>query len=202
MRRVFVVDDEALARRRLIRMLEATGRVEVTGDSGDPEAAVAAIAATPDLDLVFVDIAMPVLDGFALCAQLPPGPMIVFTTAHDEDSRLDVRSELLVASLILADRRFELSFEAYGARRLGPDLTVTFRANQRFNLEVTRLRTTGDAGDDKLANVISGKLRQLPSRQASRRNSWAEGQLHRQTGLRDNSPERIEKGHVVDKRRR
>ena len=53
-------------------------------------------------------------------------------------------------------------FEAYGARRLGPDLTVTFRANQRFNLEVTRLRTTGDAGDDKLANVISGKLRQLP----------------------------------------
>ena len=73
-----------------------------------------------------------------------------------------MRAELLVAYLILADRRFELSFEAYGARRLGPDLTVTFRANQRFNLEVTRLRTTGDAGDDKLANVIAGKLRQLP----------------------------------------
>src|SRR5437879_10824302 len=84
------------------------------------------------------------------------------STPDDEQHRLDVRAELLVASLILADRRFELSFEAYGARRLGPDLTVTFRANQRFNLEVTRLRTTGDAGDDKLANVISGKLRQLP----------------------------------------
>ena len=84
MRRVFVVDDEALARRRLIRMLEATGRVELAGDSGDPEAAVAAIARVVDLDLVFLDIAMPVLDGFGLCARLPPGPMIVFTTAHDE----------------------------------------------------------------------------------------------------------------------
>jgi two-component system LytT family response regulator len=84
MRRVFVVDDEALARRRLIRMLEATGRVEVVGDSGDPEDALATIAATADLDLVLLDIAMPVLDGFEVSARLGPGPMIVFTTAHDQ----------------------------------------------------------------------------------------------------------------------
>jgi hypothetical protein len=82
----------------------------------------------------------------------------------DEECRLDVRSELLIAYLILADPRFELSFEAYGARRLGPDLTVTYRTNQRFNLEVTRLRaTTGDPGDARLASVITGKLRQLPA---------------------------------------
>ncbi|HEY0480443.1 MAG TPA: response regulator, partial [Kofleriaceae bacterium] len=84
MRRVFVVDDEALARRRLIRLLETTGRVEVAGDSGDPEEALAAVAAIADLDLVFLDIAMPVLDGFELSARLPPGLMIVFTTAHDQ----------------------------------------------------------------------------------------------------------------------
>jgi hypothetical protein len=97
------------------------------------------------------------------------------TTSDDEQHRLDVRAELRVACLLLADRRFELSFEAYGARRIGPDLTVAFRTNQRFNLEVTRLRTTGDtmagngAGADdagpgtaRLANVITSKLRQLP----------------------------------------
>jgi hypothetical protein len=92
-------------------------------------------------------------------------------STSDEESRLDVRSELLVAYLILADRRFELAFEAYGAHKLGPDLSVTFRANQRFNLEVTRLRATADqdapdaepgAGSIRLANVITGKLRQLP----------------------------------------
>ena len=83
-------------------------------------------------------------------------------TSPDEDSRLDVRAELLAAYLIVADRRFELLFEAYGATRLGPDLTVTLRTNQRFNLEVTRLRSTDHSGDAKLANVIVGKLRQLP----------------------------------------
>jgi hypothetical protein len=35
--------------------------------------------------------------------------------ADDEEGRLDVRAELLVAYLIVADRRFELLFEAYGA---------------------------------------------------------------------------------------
>jgi hypothetical protein len=83
-------------------------------------------------------------------------------TADDEQSRLDVRCELLVAYRILLDRRFELAFEAYGARQLGPDFTLTFRANQRFNLEVTRLRATTDAVEARLANVIVGKLRQLP----------------------------------------
>jgi hypothetical protein len=96
-----------------------------------------------------------------------------FVTAHqdkvrkklgsdNEDNRLDVRSELLVACLTLADRRFEVAFEAYGAGQRGPDLTVTYRVNQRFNLEVTRLRATGDPGDTRLANVIAAKLRQLP----------------------------------------
>jgi two-component system LytT family response regulator len=83
-RRVFLVDDEPLALRRLARMLEATGRVEIVGQSTDPEAALQAIAAAPELDLVLLDISMPDLDGFAVCARLPPGLMVVFTTAHDE----------------------------------------------------------------------------------------------------------------------
>jgi hypothetical protein len=84
-------------------------------------------------------------------------------SADDEEARLDVRAELLVAKQLLADRRFELAFEAYGAQQRGPDLSVTFRANLRFNLEVTRLRGTGNVEIAKVANVIAGKLRQLPS---------------------------------------
>lgn len=81
----------------------------------------------------------------------------------DEQARLDVRAELWVAYLILRDRRFQLKFEAYGSGQRGPDLSVTFRENERFNLEVTRLRAT-EATDKaaRMANVISGKLRQLP----------------------------------------
>jgi len=85
-------------------------------------------------------------------------------SADDDEGRLDVRAELRVAYQIVGDRRCEVAFEAYGARRLGPDLTVTFRANQRFNLEVTRVRAIDDAANSvaRLANVITGKLRQLP----------------------------------------
>jgi hypothetical protein len=83
--------------------------------------------------------------------------------AQGEETRLDVRAELLVGYLALAHRRFEIAFEAYGSHRAGPDLTVTYRSNQRFNLEVTRLRTTDDPTVGRLAEVIRGKLRQLPS---------------------------------------
>jgi hypothetical protein len=85
----------------------------------------------------------------------------------DEEARQDVRAELLVARALLADRRFELAFEAYGSGQTGPDFTATFRANQQFNIEVTRLRGEGESDPaaevSKLANVIAGKLRQLPA---------------------------------------
>jgi two-component system, LytTR family, response regulator len=83
-RSVYLVDDEALALKRLARMLEATGRVAIAGQSTDPVAAVDEIAALGELDLVFLDISMPELDGFGVCARLPPRVMVVFTTAHDE----------------------------------------------------------------------------------------------------------------------
>lgn len=78
--------------------------------------------------------------------------------ATDIDARRDVRSELVIARLLIADRRIELAFEAYGSDRRGPDFTVTL-GSQRFNLEVTRLR-----GHPAHAGVgaLLGKLRQLP----------------------------------------
>lgn len=81
--------------------------------------------------------------------------------AATEEARLDVRAELLVTQCLLTDRRFEVEFEAYGAQRLGPDLSVTYRTNQRFDMEVTRVRTRDSLENTKLANVISAKLRQL-----------------------------------------
>jgi hypothetical protein len=83
----------------------------------------------------------------------------------DEDTRLDVRAELLVAYALLADRRFEVAFEASGSGQRGPDLSITFRANTHFNIEITRprLAAAGDAPEPRLASVIHGKLRQLPA---------------------------------------
>jgi hypothetical protein len=83
-----------------------------------------------------------------------------FRTATDPEALRDVRTELLVARLMLADPRFDLAFEAYGSGRGGPDLTVAYRGARSFNLEVTRLRhRPTDAGG---TGSLLTKLRQLP----------------------------------------
>jgi len=76
--RAFLVDDEALALKRLSRMLTATGRVEIVGSETDPvEAVQAVLEAKPDV--LFLDIEMPEMTGFEMLAKLDPQPMIVFT---------------------------------------------------------------------------------------------------------------------------
>ncbi len=79
--------------------------------------------------------------------------------AGDAESLWDVRAELRVAALLLAEPRLSLAFEAYGARG-GPDFTVPFRGERPFNLEVTRVRRP--AAEVDLGLPILAKLRQLP----------------------------------------
>lgn len=86
--RVFLVDDEAPARRRLRKLLDPsveTGRVAIVGEAADGPAAVTQINSM-DVDLVLLDIRMPGLDGFAVLERLDPSrrPEVVFTTAYDE----------------------------------------------------------------------------------------------------------------------
>ena len=80
--------------------------------------------------------------------------------AVDVEARRDVRAELRVAHLLLADRRIELAFEAYGSTKRGPDFTVTFRGERSFNLEVTRPRRAPDASG--FGGPLLAKIRQLP----------------------------------------
>jgi two-component system LytT family response regulator len=80
--RAFLVDDEALALKRLQRMLAPGRRVQIVGTSTDPVEAVPAILeAKPDI--LFLDIEMPGMTGFEMLAHLQPQPWVVFTTAYD-----------------------------------------------------------------------------------------------------------------------
>ena len=80
--------------------------------------------------------------------------------ARDDESLRDVRAELQVAHLLLADRRIELAYEAYGSGKAGPDFTITYRATRTLNVEVTRMRRVPDAAG--VGESIVAKLRQLP----------------------------------------
>ena len=80
--RAFIVDDERLAIERLTRLLTATGRVVIAGSASDPEAALAPLREVP-VDVLFLDIQMPGLNGFELLARLERQLTVVFTTAYD-----------------------------------------------------------------------------------------------------------------------
>ena len=83
--RVFVVDDEAPARKKIIRFLGRDPEVEVVGEAGNGREAVRGIQQTKP-DLAFLDVQMPAMDGFEVIRALEPGPIprVVFVTAHDE----------------------------------------------------------------------------------------------------------------------
>jgi two-component system LytT family response regulator len=85
MHRAYLVDDESLARERLRRLLETSGiQLEIAGESGDAAHAVNEIN-TLKPDVVFLDIQMPVLDGFDVVSMLEhPRPYIIFVTAYDQ----------------------------------------------------------------------------------------------------------------------
>ena len=61
--RALLVDDEALARRRLRSLLRDEPDIEIVGECGDGGSAVQEIEAL-EPDLVFLDVQMPEADGF------------------------------------------------------------------------------------------------------------------------------------------
>jgi DNA-binding LytR/AlgR family response regulator len=83
--RVLIVDDEPLARRRLVQLLAALPDVEIAGEAdGGREALMLVDLLRPDL--LLLDIEMPGVDGFAVLKALPPGkaPAIIFVTAFQD----------------------------------------------------------------------------------------------------------------------
>ncbi len=82
--RTLIVDDEPLARRGLELRLAGEKDIQIVGQVGDGEAAMRAVSEhTPDL--MFLDVQMPGLDGFATLRAIPAPqmPLIVFVTAYD-----------------------------------------------------------------------------------------------------------------------
>lgn len=85
MLRTLVVDDELLARQRLLRFCAGERDLEVAGQCANGLEAVKAIE-TLAPDLVFLDIQMPELDGFGVIEAVGPArmPTTVFVTAYDQ----------------------------------------------------------------------------------------------------------------------
>ncbi|MCC6991820.1 MAG: response regulator transcription factor, partial [Acidobacteria bacterium] len=83
--RTMVVDDETMARERIVGLLQQEQDIELIGQCADGAQAVTAIH-DQQPDLVFLDVQMPACDGFGVIRQVGAEkmPAVVFTTAYDE----------------------------------------------------------------------------------------------------------------------
>ena len=83
--RTLIVDDEPMARERVLTLLQQQPDIEIVGECADGAQALSAIERL-DPELVFLDVQIPVMDGFGVIRALSPQrlPMVVFTTAYDE----------------------------------------------------------------------------------------------------------------------
>ncbi len=140
--RALVIDDEHLARKRLGEMLgdNHLEDIEIVGEANSVSTA-AAMCVDLQPDVLFLDIQMTPLNGFALLPYLSDvasNPSVVFVTAHDE----------------YAVRAFEANALDYllkpiGESRLGATISRLQERRERSAAEALNAPLTGDHQNDR-----------------------------------------------------
>jgi two-component system LytT family response regulator len=136
--KVLVVDDEPLARRGIRRLLTSETDFEIVGEAANGWEAISAVERLAP-DVIFLDVQMPVLDGFSFIEKIGAGnlPEIVFVTAYDEH----------------AIRAFEAG---------AIDYVLKPTDAERFRRTLERVRRRVLAGEDKsLENKLADLLNNL-----------------------------------------
>jgi DNA-binding LytR/AlgR family response regulator len=126
--RALIVDDEPLARRRLLQLLAACPGIEVAGEAGSGREALELLELLRP-DVLLLDVEMPGVDGFAVLRALPPAtaPAIVFVTAFQDHAvkAFELRATDFVVKPVAADRlakAIEQARSDLDARRAGERL--------------------------------------------------------------------------------
>ena len=116
--KLLIVDDEPLARERLKALVGEVGGHVVAGEAANGREAVEQAEALA-VDIVLLDISMPVMDGLEAAqhlAGLRPAPAVVFCTAYDQHA-LAAFEAAAVDYLVKPVRRERLAEALERARR-------------------------------------------------------------------------------------
>ena len=143
--KALVVDDEPLARERMSRLLQEAG-CTVVGELGDGIALLQWLKQPYDVDVIFLDVQMPGLNGMEVLAELPERPSVVFVTAHSDYA---VRAFELAAVDYLLKPVFEDRL-AKCLRRLGDRLIRRLSPSELKALLPPPIRFPIRAGDGEI----------------------------------------------------
>jgi two-component system, LytTR family, response regulator len=158
--RALVVDDEPVARDRLVKLLQQQSDVELIGECSNGVDTVTAIERLSP-DLVFLDVQMPEMDGFEVVRALEARdvPAVVFVTAYDE----------------YALRAFEVHALDY---LLKPFSSVRFRATLEHARTQLNRHRAGELGRKLLAMAPELWEKQILARPAERLLVRSTGRVH------------------------
>ena len=81
--KTIIIDDEQLARQRLKRLLKVYDEITIIAEAANGAEGLELVEKQQP-DLIFLDIEMPVLNGFEMLSKLKHQPKVVFTTAYDQ----------------------------------------------------------------------------------------------------------------------
>ncbi|MEU5684754.1 DNA-binding response regulator [Streptomyces venezuelae] len=148
--RVLVVDDQFLIRAGLVGLLRAAPGVEVVGEAGDGEEAVA-LAAQTRPDVVLMDIRMPGMNGITATEKIlgqagEPAPRVLVLTTFDLDEYVYGALRAGASGFLLKDSGPERLLAAVAAVGGGDALfapSVTRRLVEAFARQ-----TAGPGADD------------------------------------------------------
>ncbi len=126
--RILIVDDEPLARRRLVQLLTARPDIEIAGQAESGREALKLVELLRP-DVLLLDIEMPAVDGFAVLKALPrdAAPAIIFVTAFQDHAvkAFELRATDFVVKPVNGDRLASALHQARSdleARRAGQRL--------------------------------------------------------------------------------
>ncbi|HET7504307.1 MAG TPA: response regulator [Kofleriaceae bacterium] len=166
---VLVVDDEPFVRLSLVSLhpFSADG-FDFVAEAGNGAEALAVLAARPEIDILLLDLSMPVMDGLEVLRRLraapPPRPIaVVVLSAHDDyhlvrDAfKLGAADYLLKRELDVETLRAALDKAASG---LAPSSERTLAILQRRQLELLKAQVLGDLlatpASPELAETFAG----------------------------------------------
>ena len=81
--KAIIIDDERLARKELLSLLENHPNIDVVDEAVNADEAIEKIE-EHDPDVIFLDVQMPGKTGFELLETMERVPQVIFTTAYDE----------------------------------------------------------------------------------------------------------------------
>ena len=160
--RVLIVDDQALVRSGFRMLLDSSDDIDVVGEAENGAEALERMATSP-VDVVLMDIRMPVMDGVEatkrIVASGAPAHVLVLTT-FDADEYVYAALRAGASGFLLKDSRPEELLQAIRSVANG-DAVVAPSATRRLLDRFVPMLPTGQGRTDSRLDVLTDREREV-----------------------------------------